>query len=328
MKPEEGLAGPVQQHHQHEGHEHEPPQTGQHSGHPAPTTSTRAPPVTTAPKSLLPGTDVCGKVTTENRITNGKIASLGQFPWMAILGYRRRGYSGVSFLCGGTLVNERYILTAAHCITSQNRPVVVRLGEFNLTEAVDCDHDKVCAPPPLDMDVESITPHHDFDLRNIKHDIALIRLSRSVPEYTEFVRPICLPVGVNVTDDKKFKIAGWGKTYFRDAAGSPVLQFTDVSGVGHAECSELQPPELQPLDPGQLCAGGDKGKDACKGDSGGPLMVTLATESPTGSDYSPVTYQVGVVSYGPDSPCGTAPLPSIYTRVTAYMPWILGTLRP
>lgn len=60
----------------------------------------------------------------------------------------------------------------------------MRLGEFNLTEAVDCDFNKVCAPPPLDMDVESITTHPDFDLRNIKHDIALIRLGRSVHEYT------------------------------------------------------------------------------------------------------------------------------------------------
>lgn len=108
-----------------------------------------------------------------------------------------------------------------------------------------------------------------------------------------------------------------------------MLQFTDVNGVGHAECSELQPPELQPLEPGQLCAGGDKGKDACKGDSGGPLMVTLVVDSPV-AEYSPnyATYQVGVVSYGPDSPCGTAPLPSIYTRVTTYMPWILSTLKP
>lgn len=276
-----------------------------------------------APSDLLPGTNTCGKVGTENRIINGKIASIGQFPWMALLGYRSS--ANVTFLCGGTLINDRYVLTAAHCIRSQNRPVVVRLGEFNLTEPVDCDHNKVCAPPPLDIAVEGIVSHAEFNIRNIKHDIALVRLSRSVIEYTDFVRPICLPVGLNVTDDKKFKIAGWGKTDFRDAGGSPVLQFTDVNGVGHEECNELQPPELQPLDPGQLCAGGDKGKDACKGDSGGPLMVTLVNEDLGGST---VTYQIGVVSYGPDSPCGTAPLPSIYTRVSAYVPWILDTIRP
>ena len=107
-----------------------------------------------------------------------------------------------------------------------------------------------------------------------------------------------------------------------------MLQFTDVGGVGHAECNELQPPELRPLEPGQLCAGGDKGQDACKGDSGGPLMVTLVTNPPPDVPPSHVTYQIGVVSYGPDSPCGTAPLPSIYTRVSAYLPWILSTLKP
>lgn len=106
-----------------------------------------------------------------------------------------------------------------------------------------------------------------------------------------------------------------------------MLQFTDVNGVAHAYCNELQPPELQPLEPGQMCAGGDKGKDACKGDSGGPLMVTLATNPPADVSPSHVTYQIGVVSYGPDSPCGTVPLPSIYTRVAAYVPWILANIR-
>ncbi|KAK3932476.1 CLIP domain-containing serine protease 2 [Frankliniella fusca] len=311
-----------------------PPPPARPASNPAPTASLPPQPTARPAEStgagapdLLPTTTTCGKVGTENRIINGKIASIGQFPWMALLGYRSR--ANVTFLCGGTLINERYVLTAAHCIRSQNRPVVVRLGEFNLTEPVDCDFNKVCAPPAEDIAIEDIISHPNFNIRNIKHDIALIRLSRSVAEYTDFVRPICLPVGLNVTDDKKFKIAGWGKTDFRDAGGSPVLQFTDVGGVGHEECNELQPPELQPLDPGQLCAGGDKGKDACKGDSGGPLMVTLVNDSEDpGLGGSTVTYQVGVVSYGPDSPCGTAPLPSIYTRVSTYVPWILDVLRP
>lgn len=64
------------------------------------------------------------------------------------------------------------------------RSSVVRLGEYNLTEAVDCDHNKVCAPPPLDVGVESILKHEDFDFGNIKNDIALIRLQRSVTEYS------------------------------------------------------------------------------------------------------------------------------------------------
>lgn len=70
-----------------------------------------------------------------------------------------------------------------------------------------------------------------------------------------------------------------------------------------------------------MCAGGLKGQDSCRGDSGGPLMGVLSV------DRSQNYYALGVVSFGP-SPCGLQGWPGIYTRITKYMPWIISKLRP
>lgn len=69
----------------------------------------------------------------------------------------------------------------------------------------------------------------------------------------------------------------------------------------------------------QICAGGEKGHDSCAGDSGGPLVKPMST--PIGGRY----FLLGIVSYGP-TVCGTKNVPAIYTKVSAYMTWILDNL--
>lgn len=76
------------------------------------------------------------------------------------------------------------------------------------------------------------------------------------------------------------------------------------------------------LNDGQLCAGGEKGKDSCRGDSGGPLM-TVSVDQTNSVNW----YAVGVVSFGP-SPCGLENWPGVYTRVSKYVPWIIDKLKP
>lgn len=71
---------------------------------------------------------------------------------------------------------------------------------------------------------------------------------------------------------------------------------------------------------GQMCAGGEEGKDSCKGDSGGPLMW----ENPKGNKVFEV---IGIVSFGPRN-CGTEFVPGVYTKVYEYLPWIHQVIRP
>lgn len=75
------------------------------------------------------------------------------------------------------------------------------------------------------------------------------------------------------------------------------------------------------LGQGQLCAGGEKGRDSCRGDSGGPLMTISADKSGEINWYA-----AGVVSFGP-SPCGMENWPGVYTRVSKYVNWIVSKLK-
>lgn len=72
----------------------------------------------------------------------------------------------------------------------------------------------------------------------------------------------------------------------------------------------------------QICAGGQRGKDSCRGDSGGPLMSVERAADGTGKWTA-----VGIVSFGP-SPCGMEGWPGVYTRVSSFSDWILKNMRP
>lgn len=90
---------------------------------------------------------------------------------------------------------------------------------------------------------------------------------------------------------------------------------------GNAECENTYKQANVNLKHGQMCAGGEKGKDSCRGDSGGPLMVSYADEK---NEIN--WYIVGVVSFGP-SPCGMEGWPGVYTRVSNYGKWIVEKLK-
>uniref|UniRef100_A0A1Y1L107 CLIP domain-containing serine protease n=1 Tax=Photinus pyralis TaxID=7054 RepID=A0A1Y1L107_PHOPY len=278
-------------------------------------------------RSLLPDRSVCG-TATENRIVGGQVAELDEFPWMALIEYRKP--SGSGFHCGGVLISKRYILTAAHCVKGRDLPKTwqisnVRLGEYNTQTAKDCIPQsgyEYCSDPPLDVAVSEVVVHEMYDPfdQNQYHDIALLRLEYDV-QFTTFIKPICLPtseklqgnyVGINMT------VAGWGKTETKSESKVKLKLQVPVRSMD--ECGPVYSTKNVKLSKGQLCAGGIEGKDSCRGDSGGPLMTLYYVPS----DYN--WYATGVVSFGP-SPCGVAGWPGVYTKVSEYIPWILKTIK-
>lgn len=194
------------------------------------------------------------------------------------------GNNGKGHHCGGSLINNRYVLTASHCVNGKDIPsdwrlTGVRLGEWNTQTNPDCEIDvrgeKDCAPEHIDVGVESAIPHPLYNpgSRNQVNDIALLRLERSIA-YTDFVRPICLPVNANLRsatfDGIVMDVAGWGKT--ENTSSSNLKLKASVSGHSIDECRSVYMRQNIILEDSQICAGGKEGVDSCRGDSGGPLI--------------------------------------------------------
>uniref|UniRef100_A0A182QQA1 CLIP domain-containing serine protease n=1 Tax=Anopheles farauti TaxID=69004 RepID=A0A182QQA1_9DIPT len=316
---------------------------------PRPTTQSRPPPVNVPPRvpqttpsnappnaasinnrlsnserlALLPGE--CGIQYTD-RIIGGERARLDEYPWTVLIQHRRRT-GELKFHCGGAIITERYVLTAAHCI--KNVPstwtlTAVRLGEWDTQSEQDCAQEygeTVCADPVQDIPIEKILLHPNYhaERSGVKNDIAQLRLARPA-QFNDFVQPICLPLEPSERrasyDGVRFVVAGWGQT--EEAANSRYKLFVGVSGVPEQTCRQAYPQSN--IDGTQVCAGGTKDKDSCRGDSGGPLMYIGQRNGES------VMYLGGVVSYG--RKCGLEGVPGVYTRVNQFIDWIVGNLEP
>ncbi|KAL7735635.1 hypothetical protein ACLKA6_002523 [Drosophila palustris] len=256
----------------------------------------------------------CGTFTRV-KVINGYEVKLGSRPWMALL--LLRSNTEEEFACGGTLISERFILTAAHCV-SRYQLVSIRLGEHKISTESDCRRTgrKIhCSPPVEDINVEKIFLHEDYSRFTGHNDIALIKLARSV-EYKQHIRPICLPITEELqqhTDSHEdFLVTGWGIT--ENGTASDVLMEAGIQMRSRRTCAQSF---LREITQTQLCVG-DQASDSCKGDSGGPLSF------PAEYLRKQRFVQFGIVSYGARS-CGSG-YPGVYTKVSSFMPWISNIL--
>ncbi|KAH8358834.1 hypothetical protein KR093_002776, partial [Drosophila rubida] len=273
--------------------------------------------------SLLPQPPICGGVTIDNKIYGGEDAELNEFPWTVLLEYRRVNGNGLSTSCAGTLINQRYILTAAHCLTGrivrEIGPLVsARLGEHDTRTAVDCPSGGgACSSAAQRFSIEEMRVHELYkeSTPNQMHDIGLVRLERDV-RYSNSIQPVCLP-SVVAPETKRagqqFTVVGFGRTL--KVARSPVKQKLVVNYVEPAKCRSKFAERKISIVATQLCAGGEFSQDSCDGDSGGPLMRFR--------DNSWVLE--GIVSFG--YKCGLKDWPGVYTSVAAYDIWIKQNIR-
>ncbi|XP_055642828.1 serine protease snake-like [Toxorhynchites rutilus septentrionalis] len=237
-------------------------------------------------------------------IVGGEEARKGEFPHQALLGYPSEDDPReITFKCGGTLISERYVLSAAHCSIG-GKPTVVRLGENNL---LDNEDDQV------DFDVDEFIRHPEYTPRRAYHDIALVKMAQDV-FFTKLIRPACLWTGRSLNFSSAIA-SGFGRTEFAGST-SDVLMKVQLDVLDKSDCSALTASGKfnQGISDGQMCVGSRAGgKDTCQGDSGGPL-VTLTDQKGC------VFHLFGITSTG--AACGFGKSPSIYTRVAYYIDWI------
>ena len=266
----------------------------------------------------------CGIALDTGFIVGGSTAKAGEFPFLVLLGYANpeQRSQAILYKCGGTLLNRRYVLTAAHCHDPLNniRVVEVVVGEYNVVEDPDCNG----CPRAQRFKPEEVIRHEDYAI--VDNDIALIRLDRLVVTANEDpdvpVLPVCLPARPDERKVDEFIVAGWGKTdneftlsdFQKLGVASKLPQKLKVPLFDLERCGQ----QIPGVGKNHICAGGILNEDSCNGDSGGPLLDF------GGQDY-PMTI-FGIVSSG-SRICGTG-LPGVYTRVDSYLDWIKDHLRP
>ncbi|KAM9028086.1 coagulation factor XI-like isoform 2-T2 [Ara ararauna] len=233
------------------------------------------------------------------RIVGGTDSAPGEWPWQVSLHVK---LSRQRHLCGGSIISSQWILTAAHCVMSLENPNIWRVYAGILKQS------EINADTPF-FKVEEIIVHPQYKYAQTGYDIALMKLDKPM-NFTDLQMPICLPskedTNILYTD---CWVIGWG---YRKEKGrvQDILQKATVPLMSKEECQARY--RKHRIGDKVVCAGYDEGgRDACKGDSGGPLSCK----------HEEVWYLVGITSWGEG--CARRRQPGVYTKVAEYSDWIL-----
>ncbi|XP_022129217.2 chymotrypsin-2-like [Pieris rapae] len=253
---------------------------------------------------LLGEVEVSEAIDGDTRIVGGKDAT----PGIAKYAVSIRGHNGKQdwHSCGGSILNEEYVLTAAHCIYQRRTDQVsILVGTYTVNKGGDR------------YKIKKLIPHEKYDNEWLRNDIALMQIEGKI-KYSDKVQPIELlkemaPIG------KKCLLTGWGLTNYRRRTAPNYLQMLEFKTISNDDCTKQLKrspyPEYVPVDVGQLCVQRPKRSGACKGDSGGALVI---------EDEKNKTVQIGVVSWG--VPC-SANFPDVFASVHGYYDWIQSKMK-
>ncbi|XP_031631436.1 coagulation factor IX-like [Contarinia nasturtii] len=241
------------------------------------------------------------KIDEYPRILGGEDAEQGQFPYQVSL----RCYFEKVHLCGGAIVSNRFILTAAHCTQEMYelpQYIYAVVGALKL-------HDD-----GIVVRLSAISNHAGYDRKKCMHDIALLRTAEEIV-FTNLIQPIALPTH-DLPRYEQVIVSGWGSTSSPSRKNqrkmSDILKFGKPSTLTYNSCTEhfKMHPMRENVHKTHICTISPINFGVCYGDSGGPLADVTNPQNKT---------LIGIVSWG--IPCGKG-FPDVYTRIYLYLDWI------
>ncbi|XP_053693559.1 serine protease filzig [Sabethes cyaneus] len=250
---------------------------------------------------------LCGQrpLMKSARVVGGKAAKFGEWPWQVLV--RESTWLGLftKNKCGGVLITNEYVITAAHCQPGFLASLVAVFGEFDISSDLETKRS-------VTKNVKRVIVHRQYDAATFENDLAILELESPI-HYDVHIVPICMPADEADFTGRMATVTGWGRLTYGGGVPS-VLQEVQVPVIENSVCQEMfhMAGHNKKILPSFVCAGYANGKrDSCEGDSGGPLVLQRADGR----------YElVGTVSHG--IRCAAPYLPGVYMRTTFYKPWL------
>uniref|UniRef100_A0A8C5Q340 Peptidase S1 domain-containing protein n=1 Tax=Leptobrachium leishanense TaxID=445787 RepID=A0A8C5Q340_9ANUR len=248
---------------------------------------------------------VCGVPVVSSRIVGGEDAVDGEWPWQVVVNYNN------NFICGGSLISEQWVLSAAHCFKYPSIPsyYTISLGMYRLGGS---------NPHGFTVEVEQIIKNPLYTNTGDRGDITLVKLKNPVA-FNDYILPICLPAAsVSFPSGMECWVTGWGTRHYGGSVPNPnILQKVMTPLIDYKQCDQMYHVSssvssvITIIQEEKICSGyTEGGKDSCQGDSGGPLLCKV----------DGMWIQAGIVSWGDG--CALAYRPGVYTLLPAYQSWI------